>query len=66
MSFDGKNFENAGTSKCDHRFTYGLANYRGKALTTGSANNIYCSVQTELYDFETSQWNDAADYPFAK
>ena len=65
FSFDGTNFETAGSAKCDHYVTYGLANYRGKAITTGSWNSG-CSVRTELYDFETDQWNDAADYPFAK
>ena len=65
FSFDGENFENAGSSKCDHTFTNGLANYRGKALTTGSRYNSDCYVRTELYDFTTEQWNDALNYPFA-
>ena len=60
--FDGENFENAASSKCDHELTYGLANYRGKALTTGSYNSG-CGVRTEIYDFETNQWSDGTDYP---
>ena len=63
--FDGENFENASPSKCDHELTYGLANYRGKALTTGSYN-AGCSVRTEIYDFETNQWSNGADYPYAR
>ena len=64
--FDGKDFENVPSSKCDHEETYGLANYRGKALTTGSWFNSGCYVRTELYDFKTNRWNDAPDYPFAR
>ena len=66
FSFDGDSFENAGSSKCDHDYTYGLAVYRGKALTTGSYLNSDCNVRTEIYDFETNQWSDAADYPFGR
>ena len=64
VSFDGEIFETAASSKCDHAETYGLANYRGSALTTGSFYNSGCYVRTELYDFGTNQWNDAPDYPF--
>ena len=66
FSFDGENFENAASSKCDHDYTDGLAVYRGKALTTGSFYNSTCYVQTEIYDFGTNQWSDVADYPFAR
>ena len=66
FSFDGENFENAGPSKCDHVWTYGLGNYRQMALTTGSKINSDCYVRTEIYNFETNQWSDAADYPFAR
>ena len=66
FSFDGENFENVASSKCDHDSTFGLANYRGNALTTGSYYDSDCSVRTELYDFKTNRWNDAANYPFAR
>ena len=66
FSFDGENFENAASSKCEHDYTYGLAIYRGEALTTGSQLNSGCFIRTEIYDFETNQWNDAADYSFAR
>ena len=66
FSFDGENFENAASSKCDHDRTYGLAIYRGKALTTGSLYVKRCSVQTEIYDFETNQWTDSENYPFGR
>ena len=65
-SFDGESFENAGSSECDHDLTFGLAVYRGKALTTGSFYDSGCYVRTEIYDFETNQWSFAADYPFGK
>ena len=66
LSFDGENFENASSSKCDHDLTYGLANYHGKALNTGSYYDSDCYVRTEIYDFGTNQWRYEADYPFAK
>ena len=63
--FDGKSFETVASSKCDHRKTYGLANYRGSPLTTGSSNPSDCYIRTEVYNFGTQQWHDAPDYPFA-
>ena len=61
-SFDGENFQKLAPSKCDHDFTYGLANYKGLALTTGSNKNSSCHVHTELYNFKTNQWTDAPDF----
>merc|ERR1712176_1392823 len=34
--FDGDNFETITDSTCDHDYTYGLADYRGSPMTTGS------------------------------
>ena len=64
FSFDGESFETVQSSKCDHTKTLGLANYRGRALTTGSFTNSECSVRTEIYNIITNQWIDGADYPF--
>lgn len=63
-SFDGEIFEPAESSKCIHAKTLGLANYRGKALTTGSFSKSSCYVRTEVYDLNTNQWFDAPNYPF--
>ena len=66
LSFDGDNFRSPFTaSKCDHDWTFGLANYRGSPMTTGSNWNSDCYVSTEIYDFETNQWNGAPAYPFS-
>jgi hypothetical protein len=65
LSFDGDNFETVAASKCEHSDTYGLANYRGSPMTTGSYHNSDCYVKTEIYNFETNQWNDAPDYPYS-
>ena len=65
FSFDGDNFETVASSTCDHDYTYGLANYRGSPMTTGSYWNSDCYVKTEIYDFENNRWNDAPDYPFS-
>ena len=65
LSFDGDNFETVAASKCDHDYTFGLANYRGSPMTTGSYNYLDCYVKTEIYNFESNQWKDAPDYPFS-
>ena len=66
FSYDGENFVSVASTRCDHGLTFGLANYRGKALTTGSGNRYSdCYVRTEVYNLETNQWNDAPDYPFS-
>ena len=64
LSFDGENFETIARSNCHHDITMGLANYRGSPMTTGSRFHSDCYVKTEVYNFETNQWNDAPDYPF--
>ena len=45
-------------------WTLGLANYKGKALTTGCNSFYGCSFKTELLDMETLTWSDGRDYPF--
>jgi len=42
-----------------------MANYMGKALTTGCEPSSGCGVKTELMDMATLQWSDGPDYPFA-
>ena len=52
-------------SKYKHHFTYGLANYKGKALAVGCRdNNADCSFATELFDMNTMEWSDGPHYPF--
>ena len=65
LSFDGNNFETFASSTCDHYAAYGLANYRGSPMVTGSFSDSDCYVKTEIYNFETNRWNDALDYPFS-
>ena len=65
LSFDGENFISAGSSKHSHYNTRGLANYKGKALTTGcGGGSPSCEVKTELMNMTTLQWSDGPDYPF--
>ena len=61
--FDGEFYQSAGTSAYSHRYTYGLANYRGRALTTGCSGDS-CGVKTELMDMNTLTWSIGPDYPF--
>ena len=65
--FDGEKLEPIALTKCNHNYSFGLANYRGSALTTGSRwGSSACNVKTEIYEFENGQWNDAPDYPYAR
>ena len=43
-----------------------MANYMGKALSTGCNDNLICYLKTELMDLETMQWSNASDYPFSR
>ena len=61
--FDGESYQFAGSSSYSHRFTLGMANYRGYALTTGCDGDL-CSVKTELMDMNTLSWSLRADYPY--
>ena len=65
LSYDGENFTSAGSSKFSHYYTLGLANYMGKALTTGCGENTGCGKKTEIMDMTTLQWSDGPDYPYA-
>ena len=64
LRFDGEFFHSAGSSKYSHKYTLGLANYKGKALTSGCFDNSVYYVKTELMDMKTLTWSDGPDYPF--
>ena len=66
--FDGTDFTDIAPAGCGHYFTYGLAVYGNKALTTGTflgPSATQCGARTETYDFQADAWTDEADYPFA-
>ena len=64
LRFDGEFYHSAGSSTYSHQLTHGMANYLGKALTTGCGDNSGCGVKTELMDMNTLTWSSGADYPF--
>ena len=64
LSFDGQSYQSAGLSEYSHMYTNGVANYLGKALTTGCYPDSLCSVKTELMDMNTLTWSAGPDYPF--
>ena len=64
LRFDGELYHSAGSSSYSHRRTMGMANYLGKALTTGCYGNSECYVKTELMDMNTLTWSSGPDYPF--
>ena len=65
LSFDGEHFGSAGSSKYSHRLVYGMANYKGRALTTG-CNELSdpCVDKTELMNMNTLEWADGPNYPY--
>ena len=65
-SFDGKEYKSVKPSKYSHKWTDGLANYDGKALTSGCLpSNVHfdCKFKTEVLDMTTMTWSDQPDYP---
>ena len=64
QSFDGQSYQSAGLSVYSHRYTYGLANYRGRALTTGCWDR-FRGLKTELMDMNDLTWSAGPDYPYA-
>ena len=64
LSFDGEEYDSIVLSKYSHIWTLGLANYRGKALTSGCNSFGECKFKTELLDMNTLRWSDGPDYPF--
>ena len=62
LSFDGQSYQSAGSSEYSHQKTFGMANFRGKALTTGCLGDT-CALKTELMDMETLTWSAGQDYP---
>lgn len=65
FSFDGQNYQATEASTYSHRNTLALANYKGKALTTGCYSTTSdCSFKTELMDMTTFTWTDGPNYPF--
>ena len=64
-SFNGEFFHTAGSSTYAHNDA-GIANYLGKALTTGcGGSGPACYVKTELMDMNTLTWSSGPEYPFA-
>ena len=64
FSFDGEVYESIILSQYSHIWTRGLANYRGKALTTGCNGYGECSFKTEFLDMTTLRWSEGPEFPF--
>ena len=64
--FDGEFYDSADSSTYSHRRAAGMANYLGKALTTGCSDDSTCYVKTELMDMTILIWSNEPDFPFAK
>ena len=52
------------SSEYSHHWTFGLANYKGKAMTTGCGSNGDCSFKTEFFDMNTMEWYAGPDFPY--
>ena len=64
LSFDGENYQSIESAKYSHKNTFGLANYKGKALAVGCAGSSDCSFASELFDLNTMKWSDGPEFPF--
>ena len=64
FSFDGEVYDQIQLSQYSHIWTRGLANYRGRALTTGCNGYGECSFKTEFLDMTTLRWSAGTDFPF--
>ena len=65
LSFDGENYQSIESAKYSHKYTLGLANYKGKALAVGCPEfNADCSFAAELFDLNTMNWSDGPAFPF--
>ena len=65
LRFVGIHQGSAGSSTYSHRLTIGMANYLGKALTTGCNNDPECFTKTELMDMYTLTWSRGPDFPLS-
>ena len=61
-------FHPAGSSKWHHPGTFGMPNYRGKALTVGcdTKSDYDCELKTELMDMETLEWSTGPDFAWGE
>ena len=64
FSFDGEYYHSIESTKYSHEYTYGLGNYKGKALAVGCYSTNGCGFKTELLDMNTLKWSDGPDFPF--
>ena len=64
FSFDGEIYDEIDKSRYQHHWTLGLANYRGRALTTGCNSFGDCKYKTELLSLNTLKWSDGPDFPY--
>ena len=62
--FDGRSFEQIGSTKVSHQDTLGLANYRGEALTVSCYSGVNCQDRTEILNMDSMRWINAQDYPY--
>ena len=65
FSFDGYNFENQASTTYDH-YAQALGNYRTKPFVMGRSwtKTHYNHGQTEIYDWNTSQWIISSVCPY--
>ena len=63
-SFDGTSFEIEASSKFSHSNVLALGSYRDSPFVTGQYSSSD-GLKTEILDYASGQWNEAADYPFS-
>ena len=60
--FDGNSFRVESSSNYPHAYVNVLGVYKGAPFVTGSYSPA--NKKTEILDYASKQWNNAADYPF--
>ena len=62
--FNGETFKTEASSKFPHNFVYALGFYRNSPFVTGRSGTPY-GLKTEILNYESEEWEQADDYPFA-
>ena len=64
LRFDGVNFKKETSSLFEHLDVWSLGNYQDSPFVTGHHSSTD-GLKTEILDYESAEWTQAADYPFS-
>ena len=68
-SFNGETFKKEASSKFSHKYVFALGSYRDSPFVTGHYHVTGATwengLSTEILNYESGVWENAADYPFS-